>query len=441
MDTPALDRLETGSAVSPRHRAENRPGGCSPILPFLVVLALVAGLLAVPPGVSAQERETPRFSFDGFGTLGLVYSSEDDADFAANALRADGAGHTRAVSPEVDSRLGGQVAAVLTSKLTAVAQLVAEQDVQDEYVPALEWAYLDYAFTRDFSVRAGRMPLGIFMVSEFRKVSFANPWLRPPVEMYNFSPVTNGLEIEATYRLRAGDWSSTLETSFGRSVADLQDGEAEGEKIWTIASTAERGAFTGHARFVRGELDIDSFDPLFDAFREFGPEGEAIADRYEVDDTSFQLGALGAEYDPGPWFGLAEVGWVDFNSFVGEKLGGYATVGRRFGPFTPNVTYARVGALSETTADGLTVSSLPPRVAAPATNLNESLDFLLQSTAIQQSVKLGGRWDFSRGMALKGEVQFIDLLENSPGPLLNEQPGFERGGSAQLVSLATVFVF
>lgn len=435
---PVPTRPAASRAASSCRRAVNRVGGWVPIL---AALALLTALLAVPTGVSAQDRDTPNLSWDAFGTLGLVYSSEDDADFAANMFRADGAGHTKALSPEVDSRLGGQITAFLTPELTAVVQLVVEQDHEDRYVPALEWAYLDYAFTPEFSVRAGRMPVGTFMVSEFRKVSFANPWIRPPPEVYTLGPIASGEEIEATYRLRTGAWTNTLEAGYGRAEVETPGGEVETETGWNVSNTVQRGAFTGRALLAGGELTVDGLVPLFDAFRQFGPEGEAIAERYEVDDTPFLFASLGAEYDPGPWFGMAELGWADFDSALGEKLAGYFTAGHRFGPFTPHVTYARVEALSETSADGLSVSNLPPELAGPAAGLNEALDLLLRSTAIQQSVSLGGRWDFRPGMALKAQVEFIDLLEESPGTLINEQPGFERGGSAQVVSLATVFVF
>lgn len=410
-------------------------------VPALSLLALLATLTVIPTGANPQERDTPELSFDAFGTLGLVYSSEDDADFAANQFRADGAGHTKTVSPEVDSRLGGQVTAFLTPELTAVVQLIAEQDHEDRYVPSLEWAYLDYAFTPEFSVRAGRMPVGTFIVSEFRKVSFANPWIRPPPELYTLGPIASGEEIEASYSLRTGDWTNTLEVGYGRAEIDIPGGEVETEKGWNVSNKVQQGGFTGRALIAGGELSIDAFDPLFDGFREFGPEGEEIAERYEVDDTPFLFASLGAEYDPGSWFGMAELGWADFDSVLGEKLAGYVTAGHRFGAFSPHVTYARVEALSETSADGLTLANLPPDLAGPAAGLNEALDTVLRSTAIQQSVSLGGRWDFAPGMAVKGEIQFVDLLEDSPGTLINEQPGFEPGGSARVVSLATVFVF
>lgn len=409
--------------------------------PALALLALLAVLLAVPAGADAQQEDTPSLSFDAFGTLGLVHSTEDRADFVANPLRPNGPGHSESVSPDVDSRLGGQVMAFLTPELTVVVQVVVEQDHEDEYTPGVEWAYAQYALTPELTLRAGRTPLASFLVSDFRKVSYANPWMRPPVELYGLSPVTSVDGIEASYSTQLGEWTNTARASFGRGEDDFEGGTAEAENILSVDNTVRRGGFIGRARFARGEVDIDAFDSLFDGFRQFGPEGEAIADRYEVDDTPFQFASLAAEYDPGPWFGMTELGWVDFNSVLAEKLAGYATFGHRFGTLTPYATYSRVEALSETSADGLSVENLPPEAARTAAGLNTALDELLVMTPVQQSVAVGARWDVATGIALKAQVDFIDLLERSPGTFTNEQPGFERGGSAQVVSLATVFVF
>lgn len=408
--------------------------------------ALVAGVLAVltlasTPG-AAQEGATPSVSFDAFGTLGAVYSTEDRADFIWNIFRPDGPGHSEEFSPDVDSRLGAQVTARLTPELTAVVQAVAEQNDEDNYAPEIEWAYLDYAVTPEFTVRAGRTPLPTFMVSEYRKVSFANPWIRPPVELYGMSPVFSSDGIDLSYQLHLGDWTNTVQVAYGWTEQDLQDMSSEATNAWNLTNTLRRGGLTLRAGFATGLLTIEGFEPFFDSFRLFGPEGIDIADRYEVSDTPFEFGTVGAEYDAGPWFVLGEAAWSDFHSVLGEKLAGYVTGGLRVGPVTPYATYARVGALSETSAPGLTVGDFPPGpIREGAMALNAALNEILRSTVIQQSLALGGRWDVRSGIALKAQVDLIDVLQRSPGTFGNLQPGYEPGGSAQLVSLATTFVF
>lgn len=403
---------------------------------------LCAATLLLGPAASTGQ-ETPELSFDGYGTLGLVYSTEGRADFVWNPFRPDGPGHSETVSPDVDSRLGGQVTLRVTPDLTAVVQAVAEQNHEDEYTPHLEWAYVQYAVDPQLTVRAGRRPISAFMVSEHRKVSYANPWMRPPVELYGLSPVFAGEGIDVNYRVQLGEWSNRVEVSYGRAEESFGGGSAEANHTWSLENVLQRAAFTGRLSFSTGflEMNVDGFESFFDAFRNFGPEGRAIADRYEVDDTPFESASAGVEYDPGPWFGMAEVGWADFNSALGEKLAGYATGGYRVGPLTPYASYSRVEALSETATAGLSLAGLPPELAQTAAQLNAGLNAFLRSTPIQQNLAVGARWDFTPGAALKAQVDFVDVLEESPGTFTNRQPGFEPGGSAQLLSLATVFVF
>lgn len=405
------------------------------------VLVVAAALLVPDEATLAQESDRPSLSFNAYGTLGLVYSTEEHADFVENPLRPDGPGHSETLSPDVDSRLGGQVAAHLAKGLDVVFQVVAEQTVEDDYTPHLEWAYVRYDLTPDLSVRAGRTPVEAFLVSEFRKVSYANTWVRPPVELYGMVPVFSGEGIDLSWRSEPGDWTNTLQVSYGRSEGDFPGGSAEASSVWGANNTLQRGALTLRVGAATGELDIDAFDPFMDAFRAFGPEGTALAEEYEVDATRYYFASAAAEYDPGPWFARGELGWGDFNSILGEKLAGYVSGGRRLGALTPYLTYSRVGALSRTSVEGLPLAGVPPERRESAAQLNSALNFVLQSTPIQQNLSLGARWDYRPGMALKLQLDLIDMLENSPGSFINTQPGFERGGSAQVVSLATGFVF
>jgi hypothetical protein len=64
-------------------------------------------------GADTEDAAASMFSFSGFGTFGVVHSSEDQANFSANIFQANGAGYTREWSPDVDSRIGAQVVATI----------------------------------------------------------------------------------------------------------------------------------------------------------------------------------------------------------------------------------------------------------------------------------------------------------------------------------------
>jgi hypothetical protein len=355
--------------------------------------------------------------------------------------RPAGPGHSSTLNAGMDSRIAGQATLSIGARFKAVVQLVGEQDVHGDYQPRAEWANVSYAITPDFSIRVGRIVTSAYMVADTRKVSFAHPWVRPPVELYGLVPVYSLDGADAAYRWRNGEWTARLGAAAGRTKGDMPGGSFEGRKLWNVNSALIRGAFTGRLAASGGTILLDQFAPLFDGFRAFGPDGHAIADRFDIDDRAYRFASGGAEFDPGAWFAVAEVAWFDFDSALGERLAGYITGGVRWRAVTPHVTYSRATLLSESRVAGLSLAGLPPEYAHAATQLNDGLNAFLNSAPVQQTLAVGGRWDFMPGVALKVQVDFIDVLGSSYGTFINLQPGFEPGGSARLFSLATVFVF
>jgi hypothetical protein len=409
------------------------------------VTALAVAVLVSPTTAQAYETGVSRITLNGFGTLGLVHSDEKQADFVSNRFAApDGAGYTRTWSPEVDSRLGLQLTASLTPRLTGILQLIAEQRYDENYSPSVEWANLKYDITPDLSVRAGRMVQSSLMVSEYRKVAYANPWVRPPEEVYRMIPVTNFDGIDLSYRSRFAGFTNTLQGAYGRTNISLPaGGTVEARNFVALTDTLERGATTLYGSYSRTRVTVyaENLDALLAGLRQFGPEGEAIAGRYDVDDKRFEVMAVGARYDPGDWFVMGELADSKSRTLFGDSRGWYVSGGYRFGAVTPYVTLARARMDSSTSDPGLSLAGLPPPLAAQAAGLNATLNGLLGSAARQKNVTLGARWDFTRNAALKVQYERLELDDGSPGILVNTQPGFEPGGRVDLFSVSLDFVF
>ena len=115
----------------------------------------LALLLALPLTAAAQDADS-MFSFSGFGTVGVVHSSEDQADFATD-FQPDGAGYSDSWSANPDSRLGFQVDARFSEKFSAVVQVMSQYDHEGSYEPDLTLAHVRYAFTPALSLRLGRL--------------------------------------------------------------------------------------------------------------------------------------------------------------------------------------------------------------------------------------------------------------------------------------------
>jgi hypothetical protein len=423
-------------------------GRITPSTPFGTSQAVHSVFLAAMlwfPGVASADTEdavASIFSFSGFGTIGVVHSSEDQADFADNIFQANGAGYSRQWSPDVDSRIGAQVVATITPKLSGVLQIVSEQNFDGTYWPRVEWANVKYQFTPDLSVRVGRSILPGFLFSDTRLVGYTFPWVRPPVELYWLNPVNTNDGIDVLYHLQVGDLVDRIHGNFGYSNTQLPNnfGTIRARNSWGISNTAEYGPFTLLLSLQASHLSNNASDPLFDAFRQFGVQGVAIANQYDNDNKLVEIEDVGASYDSGHWLLVSEWSHANTHSFLGDQTAWYASSGYRLGKFMPYLTYAEVTAIGNSNP-GVNLMGLPPGAAELGAGLNAGLNSLLEAIAAQRTVSAGTRWDFAKNVDLKLQVDHTRLGAGSSGTLINVQPGFVPGGTVNLFSAAVDFVW
>jgi hypothetical protein len=407
----------------------------------LAATLLLGCRMAAAAGPAADDA-SPRWTFGGYGTLGVAHSSENAADFTANAINPGDAGHSRAWSPAVDSRVGMQLGVQLDSSWSAVLQLVSEPRLNGGYGPQVEWANIKYQATPDLSVRLGRIALPMFLVGDYRKAGYALPWVRPPVELYGAIPISNSDGIDASYRWRAGDTNNVTQVFYGRTDISISpSARAQARSLSGLSNTTTVGALTLRASFLTTELSVGLARELFDGLRMFGPQGMALAERYEVNAKRADVGAVGFNYDPGEWFAMGEIGRMNARSFLGDKTAAYLSAGYRLDDFTPYVGYSAARANTPTQLAGLDLAALPPQLALPAAQLNAGLNRLLSSIARQHSVTAGLRWDLHPSYALKLQYDRITPKQGSTGTFINVQPEFRSGRPITVLSAALDFVF
>jgi hypothetical protein len=416
----------------------------------MLLKTVACGMFAVAcpaAAIGSSDPPSPMFSLDGFGTFGVVHSDQDRADFTAQPFEAEGAGHSHRWSVGVDSLFGLQATAYVTPKLSAVLQIISQQNYDASFRPHVEWANLKYQFTPDLSIRVGRTALGLFLVTDSRHVGFTNPWVRPPIELYGLVSVTSNDGLDASYRLQMGVVSNTFQASIGQTrykfpVPNSDDvGTADSKKQVSLVDSYEWGPATLRLTYGQAHVTIAAFDPLFDAFRQFGPQGVGIAEKYDVDDRIVSFFGFSASYEPGDWFAMAEWGRVNTHSVLGTKTGWYTSGGYRLRKVTPYLTYAQVRADTNTSDPGLNLSGLPPALAGAAESLNAGLNESLAPIASQRTVSLGARWDIRRNIDLKLQFDQTKLGRESQGWLTNLQPGFQLGSRVDIISASIDFVF
>ena len=397
-----------------------------------------------PARADVQGPDGSTFSFDGFGTAGVVHSSQDKADFTANDFEPNGASYSRSWSASVDSLIGGQISATLTPQLSAVVQLIAQQNYDNSYWPHVEWANVKYLFTPDLSIRAGQFVMPTFLESDSREVGYSHPWVRPPTEIYSLNPITNLDGLDASYRVHLGGVTNILQADYGRNLAFKAAGGSkfDARYAWGIFDSAEYGAALVRVSYLSSKITLNTAaaDALFDAFRQFGPQGAALAEDFDVVDKPVTLLTIAGSYDPGRWFAMGE--WVRSrsDSYIGVTTAWYVSGGYRVGKFTPYLTHAQVTERTPFTA-GLSPSAAPAYLAPAIAALNAGLDQLLASRPVQYTSSIGARWDFIKNFDLKVQLDRTNLGAGSAGTLINTQPGFQPGSTVYLFSATVDVVF
>lgn len=406
-----------------------------------LLYAVAAALLVQVPAHAGDAGPDGNWTFGGFATLSAVHSSEHQADYSANPLNPGTAGATRDWSYDVDSRAGAQLS-YNGSHWSAVLQVVAERNLTQSWKPVVEWANVQYQVSPEMSLRFGRIALPLFLCGDYRKASYALPWVRTPVELYGALPISNSDGVDASYRWTAGPVKNTTQVLFGGTKARLSDTRrAVAHKLAGISNTSTVGALTVRATAIQGDLEMLLAEDLWAALRQFGPQGETLARRYEPDRKRATVQSIGASYDPGNWFVMGEVGRINARSFLGDKTAGYISAGYRLGSFTPYASFSKVAANMPNRVDGLDLAMLPPPYAPAAQRLNAELNGLLSMIAVQDSASIGMRWDAGSNSALKLQFDHVRPHGGSSGTLGNIQPGYRYGRSFGVVSASLDLVF
>ncbi|MFC5459140.1 porin [Massilia niabensis] len=385
---------------------------------------------------------TPGWTFSGFGTVGVVHSDEKGADFSASAMKADGAGRTGAWSRHVDSTLGAQLDFRFNPRWSAVVQVVSEQQLDHSYRPRVEWANIKYQATPELALRLGRIALPMFIAADYRKVGYAYPWARMPLEVYGVLPISNSDGADMTWHWEGEALRSTTQAFYGYTDMPLAGStRLRGKAIAGLSHTVERGAFSARVSLLTTRITLTLFPELFQGLNAFGPQGRDIASRVATDDKRARTMGIGLSYDPGQWFVTGEAGRSKVKSYLGSTRSVYAGAGYRRGDFTPYAGYARVWGTPPEGVSTLPLAGLPRPQAVAGATLNAGVAALLRTVPSQSTLSAGLRWDVAPNMAFKLQHERVTPRSGSRGMLINAAPGFRSGRTAQVSSVLLDFVF
>lgn len=357
----------------------------------IVISAMAASVLFTTQGQAIE--------FDGFLTAGLAVQDQDNVTYLD--------GITNDISFDNDSKFGLQVTSEISSDMKAIAQLLAA-GADNNYAMDIEWAYLDYAITDNFSLRGGKVKQPVFLISDYFEVGYAYPWIRPPQEVYRNNPISTIVGMEALYQLNFSNVSVTLQPYLG-SNTDVVPGtggavQFNAENFVGMALMANTRSFTFQMSYMQTDVSTLS---------------QAVPTA--VADGKANLASIGLSWDLNNFVGYTE--YVTRNITDGavrsmealfpDQDAYYITLGYRIGKYLPHVTVASSQSTPSTSAG-----------ANPGVN--------------EDSITLGVRYELNDSAALKMELQNI-----KPNALT--EPGLFNGpisnSSANMLSVAVDVIF
>lgn len=393
--------------------------------------------LAVSLGAAASAHaDDSSFSwrFSGFGTVGYVATNSDDV-LLVNPGQLKGA--QKGGTGLVDSRVGGQIDWTFTPKLSATAQAIAKQDTRGRFRPVVSWAFLRYKFTSTLTMRVGRLGWPAYMVSDYRYVGYANPWARPPLEVYSLAAMDSYEGADLVWSHPVGDGYLSIQGLEGHTsqpVADTTEksGRLKVNQLTGLYATYEIGSLRLRAGVSTGKVTYTtgSLPALLGALQMYGFSGTYNA--LVLNNTRTSFSSFGGNYDNGKLLLTGEFAHLHSSSAIlGSTSGWYGTVGYHFGKWTPYATWAGYDKRNDANANGV-----PP--IGPLLPLSMGVGGLVGGNS-QHSASLGLRWDAFDNVAFKLQADHV-RPSSQGGTFKSVVPGY-NGHAVNVYSAVADFTF
>ncbi|WP_168169354.1 porin [Kushneria phosphatilytica] len=377
---------------------------------------VIALLILMPASSQAQGvADGDRLTFSGFGTLGLIHNSSDEAAFVRDLGQPKGA--QEGWSARTDSLLGAQAALKLNDRFDVTLQGISRYHYSGDFSPQLTWAFVRYTPSPAWQWRAGRLGWDTYMLSDSQYVGYTYSWIRPPVDHYGILQLACIDGVDVTFRHPLGGGLAWVKLFAGRSDSHLVLSEA------LSAEMEVSHLYGGHLNYAIGPWQFRASYAQADNASDFSVDRDAAAktpstlllntlleQAFTYD--SIQLYSLGATYEQNSWQ-LQAMQNRSVTDQDGRIDSGFISAGYRVGQATPYVMYSRI------------------QTSFPDIPAGESFR--------QQTWSLGLRYDVATNLALKTQLDRIHVLE--PGLLWRNTDADWEGERITLVSLGLDFIF
>lgn len=381
-------------------------------------LLAACGLLAATTGKAEWNIDLgsqARLRISGFGTLGLATS--DQAHHALTRDIADQEGISSSSLPlSTDSRLGMQIDAVINPQWSATVQAVLKDRPAQTIEESLQWAFISYRPNANWQLRAGRVGLDMGLVSDQRNIGYSYLWVRPPIEFYGRLPLFHFNGGDVSYSFDIDDVSLSIKAFAGEAspfYPSTPNYKIQIAPLWGGNINLRWQDWHAQLSYVGTQLQsnhpgLQELQSNIEQLPDFlYPDAASLSSRYTLRGSQNHFLSAGLAYEGDPWRAQFEFGRLFHgNGFIADVYMAYATVGYRLGSVTPFIGYSTLWP-----ANGRPEVSSP----LPFPDLQAAAERpFAESYSNQETISLGGRWDFYNNLALKLQYDLVHV-RNSDG--------------------------
>lgn len=281
------------------------------------------------------------FEWGGFVSAGVVRSNSDSY-------------YDRFIDDELnflqDFRAGLNVVTPMTDQFSATIQLIA-RGRENDLRTMVEWGLITWQPVSEFSVQVGKIKMPNWLISDYLDVGLLYPWVRPPVEVYRWNPITAFLGGRAGYSFNLGvsNWNLNLEVYGGAADVNAPTAvnsiEGSGRDLVGGVVRLSNEEFLFRVSGARERLDLDLRSPteVTDPATNLTSTQEFVTP-LNLGTAKFLSAGFKMDYlDILIYSEMAGL-WADEDGLIEHALGWYVTLGYYFWQrrILPHFTYAKV---------------------------------------------------------------------------------------------------
>jgi hypothetical protein len=344
---------------------------------------------------------------NGFATIAMSTLDEPGA-------MIQGVGDERRF--DADSILGLQFRLPINERVNFTTQILGKGG--EDYRANVEWAFFTLEANEYFDVRAGRLRIPFFSISDSLEIGYAYPWVRPPVDVYGQLGFSRFDGADLIYRTALGGnaFSAQAYTGSSSPVQELMGMEVELDivDLWGLNLQLQNDYLQLRIGHTEGDYSIGGVDAMM-ASVSF-PAGMNVPETLMTSGRHGEFTGVGLSLFYQDVQLLSEYTRRKTDGMISDSSGWYTTLTYQLDDWQPHITFSKL----KTDEDYRDLEDMAAMLSGTADASMQSMAGMLNSVirmgkVDQDSVTLGVRYDWMPRMAVKLEWQQIQPEKGSNG--------------------------